>query len=117
MLFMALTYPHPPVGCVQARRRDPRAGTAGSVRGDARSRGCGTAGIPAGDRMRMHRRRRGRRAAWVPRRADRGPGNGCATIRGRAAGVRGARGSCGRRTPKTPILTDQAELKCLIWSS
>lgn len=83
-------------------------------RGGARSRDCGKAGIPAGDRTTMHRRRTGRRAARARRRADRGPGNGCATSRGSAAGVRRVRGSCGRRTPKTPIWTDQAGLKCPI---
>lgn len=107
----AWTYPHPPVWCVRARCRDPRAGRAGRSPGGARSRGCDRTGIPAGGRTWTPRRRRARRAGEVRRRATRGPGNGCGTGRARAAGVRGSRG---RRTPRRQIWTDPAELKCLI---
>lgn len=108
------TYPHPPVWCDPARRCDPRVGKAGTPRDGARSRDCGMAGIPAGDRTKMHRRRTARRAARAPRREDRVPGNGYVTSRGKAADVRDVRGSCGRRIPKTPIWMDQAGLKCPI---
>lgn len=107
----ARTYPHPPVWCVRARCRDPRAGRAGRSPGGARSRGCDRTGIPAGGRTWTPRRRTARRAGGVRRRATRGPGNGCGTGRARAAGVRGSRG---RRTPRRQIWTDPAELKCLI---
>lgn len=114
---MRITYPHPPVWCVLAHRRDLRADKAGRHRGDARSPDYGRAGTPAGDRKKRPRRKRAHRAARVPRRAVRGPDNGCGISLVKAADVRGVRGSRGRRTPKTQIWTDRSSLKCLIRSS
>lgn len=111
---MAPTHPHPPAWCVRARRCVPHAGRAGKGPGDARSRGCGRTGIPAGARTRMLQRRRARRVAGGPQRADREPGSGCGTGLEMPAGARGNRG---RRTPERLISTCRGGLKCPIKSS